>query len=240
MTVAFPETTDPVAPVLANQILEGIKAVEEANKILLASAEVGAGLREIDKELKSYLPSDKNDVSEKNQDVVKAVVRLEKARIAFKKAQLDARNSYRKNVLGEDEENNENDESEVDEDAVKARRNMVMKAVGLLKSYGETNNLTEVVKWAETVSVPQVGRQGSSTVGQRKPRAYVTVGEKTHDSFGEAAKALTAILSTDTNKVEVTSNDLVSAWDEAGTDTFEFQGNSIRVAEKEKKAKVAA
>lgn len=231
---AVPETTDPVAGMLVSKILEGIASVVEANKTLLAADEGAAGVREIDKALKDFIPSETNDVSEKDEEVVKAVKQLESARKAFKTAQEKARNAYRVNILHEEEV--EEKESDVDSDAVKAQRKLVMEAVTLLKSYAELNKLPELVKWSNALSVPQVGRQGSSSVGQRKPRAYVTVDDNTHNSFGEAAKALSTLLSTDDNKVEVTSNDLVVAWDEASTDSFDFQGHTVRVAEKEKKA----
>ncbi len=230
----FPQTTDPVAGMLAQQVTDGINAIVEANKVLLAESESGTGLREIDKELKSFVKTDDNDLSDKNQDIVKAVASLEKARVAFKNAQEKARNLYRTEILGEDEV--KESENEIDVESVKAKRKLVMEAVTLLKSYAEGNNLPDVVAWSNSIEVPQVGRQGSSTVGQKKPRAYVTVGETTHNSFGEAAKALTTLLSTDDNKVTVTPGDLVSAWDAAGADKFEYQGHSVQVTQKEKKA----
>ncbi len=111
-----------------------------------------------------------------------------------------------------------------------------MEAVTLLKSYAENNGLSEVVAWANTLAVPQVGRAGTSTVGQKKPRAYVSVGDKTFESFGEAAKHLSVVLSSDDNKVEVTSPDLVTAWVEAGEkETFDYQGVSVKVTPKETK-----
>lgn len=234
----FPQTTNPVAAMLGEQITSGIAAIEEANTVLLAEHDGETGVREIDKELKNYVPSDSNDVADKDQELVKAAAQVEKAKAQFKKAQEAARNLYRTKVLGEEAVSET--ETEVDVDAVKAQRKLVMEAVTLLKSFAEGNKLPDVAKWANDLSIPQVGRQGSSSVGQKKPRAYVTVDDKTHESFGEAAKALTAILSTDENKVEVTSGDLVSAWDEAGeADTFDYQGHTVKVAKKESARKAA-
>jgi negative regulator of replication initiation len=240
MSTAFPSVADPVANMLGEQVVNGIAAIVEANETLLASEDSSTGVREIDKALKDYIPSETNDVSEKDKDIVKAVAALEKARKAFKSAQENARNLYRVNVLHEDEVT----ESDVDEDAlkeqVKAKRKMVMEAITLLGSYAEGNGLTEVLNWTKNLSVPQVGRQGASTVGQKKPRAYVSVNDKTFESFGEAAKAVTTLLSTDDNKVEVSSPDLVSAWVEAGEkDSFDYQGLTIKVTPKESKAKAA-
>jgi hypothetical protein len=222
-----PNSTDPLISTLGAQIVSGIEAIIEANKTLLAD-ESGTGVREIDKALKEYKGDDK--------EIAKAVADQEKARESFKKAQEKARNLFRTKVLGEDEQ----EESDVDKEVVQKQRKLTMEAVNLVKQYAEQNNQPEVVKWAETLSIPQVGRQGTSTVGGRKPRAYVTVNGTTHNSFGEAAKAASVLLSTEDAKVEVTSPDLVSAWDEAKKDEFEFQGLKVKVAEKEKKAAAAA
>lgn len=234
---AAPQVSDPVAVMLIEQVQNGIKAIEEANEVLLADESSETGVREIDKNLKTFVPSDDNDVSEKDQEIVKAVAKMVKAQEAFKAAQTAARNLYRTKVLGVDEVN---EAADADQDSlketVKAKRKLVMEAVTLLTSYADTNGLADVSSWAKTLSVPQVGRQGSSTVGQKKPRAYVSVGDKTFESFGEAAKHVSTVLSTDDNKVEVTSPDLVSAWVEAGeTETFDFQGLNLKVTPKETK-----
>lgn len=235
---SFPSVADPVATMLGQQIEEGIAAINEANDVLLADESAETGVREIDKALKEFISSDTNDVSEKDTEIVKAVAKMVKAQEAYKAAQTAARNLYRTKVLGVDEVN-EAAEADTDslKETVKAKRKLVMEAVTLLTGYAEMNNLGDVASWAKTLSVPQVGRQGSSTVGQKKPRAYVSVGDKTFDSFGEAAKHVSTTLSTEDNKVEVTSPDLVTAWVEAGeTETFTFQGLSLRVTPKEKKA----
>lgn len=225
---AFPQVADPVASMLGTQIEEGIAAIVTANETLLASEDAGTGVREIDKALKDYKGED--------EELKKAVEQLEKARASLKKIQEKARNLYRVNVLKEDEVT----ESDVDEDALKettkAKRKLVMEAVTLLKSYADSNGLSEVSSWADSLAIPQVGRQGASTVGAKKPRAYVTVNGTTHDSFGEAAKAVSTLLSSDDNKVEVSSPDLVNAWVEAGEgETFTFNGLEVKVTPKETK-----
>lgn len=237
--MSFPSNVaDPVATMLGQQITEGIEKIVAANEVLLANESSETGVREIDKALKDFVKTDDNDLSDKDQDIVKAVAAMAKAQAAFKKAQGEARNLYRTNVLGV-EEVSESDEN-VDVEALKETRKVVMQAVTLLNSYSENNNLSDVLEWAKTLEIPQVGRQGSSTVGQKKPRARVSVGDKTFESFGEAAKALSVILSSDDNKVEVTSPDLVTAWVDAGEkEEFTYQGQTLRVTPKETKKAAA-
>jgi hypothetical protein len=215
---------NPVVTMLMDQVAEGFEVILEANAILLES-DSGTGVREIDKILKEYDGDD--------EDIKKAKAAAEKAQKAFKTAQEKARNLVRTNHLHEDEVA----EADVDKDEVKKRRQMVMDAINLTKQFGETNGLKDVVKWCETLSVPQVGRQGSSTVGQKKPRARVTTAGHIHESFGEAAKWLTSALSDDENKVIVNSNDLVNAWVEAGEpEEFTFHDIQVGVQEKSKKS----
>lgn len=217
---------DDITRMLATQIEEGIANIAKANEVLLAEDEAGTGVRDIDKALKEN--------THENENVSKAWEKAEKARAAYKNALEVARNLYRTEVLGEDEVS---ETPEIDKDAVKQVRKMVMEAVGLLKTYATANGKSDVVKWAEGLAIPQVGRQGTSNVGQRKPRAYVSVDGTTHDSFGEAAKALSVLLTTDDNKVTVTSGDLVQAWTDNGDkEEFTYEGHSIKVVEKEKKA----
>lgn len=216
---------DAVTQMLFDQITNGIGEIEEANLVLLAEEESGAGLREIDKALKENTHG--------NEDVSSAFAKAEELREAFKSALNEARNLYRVEVLNEEAAE---DAPEVDKDAVKAKRKMVMEAVNLIKSYATANGKTDIVSWAESLSIPQVGRQGSSVVGQKKPRAYVSVNGTVHDSFGEAAKAASVLLSTEDEKVTVSSGDLVSAWSENGeSDDFEFSGISVHVELKNKK-----
>lgn len=231
----FPQTADPVATMLGDQIQTNVQAIIEANEVLLNQEDSSAGNREIDKKLKELIAEEGKDLPEDaDKDVVKAVAKMVKAKLAYTTALGEARNLYRTNVLHEDAVTET--ESSVDEDAVKEKRKVVMQAVTLLKSYAGQNGLADVEAWANNLAIPQVGRQGSSTVGGKKPRARVTVNGTTHETFGEAAKALTTLLSSDENKVTVTSNDLVAAWSEQGEkETFDFQGQTVRVTPKEKK-----
>lgn len=236
MTTTVPDVEalphDGMTRLLTEQITDGIAELNEANKVLLAS-ESGTGVRDIDKELKNYVKTDDNDVSDKDEEVVKAVAAYEKARKAFKTAQEKARNLYRTNVLNEDAV----EEPDVDKDALQQVRSVVNEAVKMLKIYAEANNKTAFVQWVSTLEIPQVGRQGTSVVGQKKPRAFVTVGDTVTDSFGEAAKLVSAALSTDDNKVTVSAGDLIGAWVEANEpETFTYSGQTLTVREKPKKA----
>ena len=218
---------DDITRMLVTQIDEGIAKINEANAVLLAEEESGTSLRDIDKALKEN--------KHENADVSKAWEKAEKAREAYKKLVTEARNLYRTQVLGEDEVSTSSDD--VDKDAVKEVRKMVMEAVGFLKTYATANGKTDIVKYVDSLAIPQVGRQGVSNVGQKKPRAYVSVDGTVHESFGEAAKALSVLLTEGDNKVTISSGDLVQAWSANGEkDEFEFQGHAIKVTAKEKKA----
>lgn len=213
---------DQITRMLAEQVASGITEIEEANKILLAEAGE-TGDREIDKAFKDEKVEDKPSVDLWNK--------AEKAREQYRKLLTDARNAYRKNVLGEDEK----PDSEVDKDALKEKRKTVMASLGLIGDFAKANGLKDVSEWVTTVNVPQVGRQGSSGVGggTKKPRAYVKFDGNTYDSFGEAAKALSIALSTDDNKVTVSSGDLVQAWSDAGeTEKFTFRDTEFTVTPK--------
>lgn len=220
---------DQITEMLAQQVVAGVEKIEEANKILLAEGGE-TGDREIDKAFKEEKVEDKDAVALWNK--------AEKARETYRKLLTDARNAYRKNVLGEDEK----PDSEVDKDAVKEIRKTVMASLGLIGDFAKANGLTDVQNWVATVSIPQVGRQGSSGVGggTKKPRAYVKFNNNTYDSFGEAAKALSAALSTDDNKVTVTSGDLVQAWSDAGeTEKFTFRDTEFTVTPKNQESAAA-
>lgn len=214
---------DGVTEMLAQKIEDGINQINAANEVLLAD-EAGTGVREIDRALKEGTD---------DEEVNKAFEKAKKAREAFVKAQDAARNLYRTNVLQEDAVS---ETSEVDKDEVKVQRKMVVEAVNLLKTYSTANGKKDVAQWAESLEIPQVGRAGSSTVGQRKPRAYVSVDGETFDSFGPAAKHASELLSTDDEKVTVTTGDLVKAWEQNDetTSDFAWEGLTLRVALKSK------
>ena len=210
---------DAVTQLLFDQINEGIEKINKANETLLAEEEQGAGLREIDKALKEN--------KHENENVSNLFAAAETLREQFKKALDEARNAYRTEVLKEEAKA---PTAEVDKDAVKEQRKITMEAVGLIKSYATANGKSDVVAWADSLSIPQVGRAGSSVVGQKKPRAYVSVNGTRHESFGEAAKAASVLLSNEDNKVTVTSGDLVHAWSENGEkDSFTYQDLDVTV-----------
>lgn len=215
---------DAVTQLLFDQINDGIEKINKANEVLLAEEEAGAGLREIDKALKEN--------KHENENVSTLWKNAEELREQFKKALDEARNAYRTEVLKEEAKA---PTAEVDKDSVKEQRKITMEAVNLIKSYATANGKTDVVAWAEALSIPQVGRQGSSVVGQKKPRAYVSVNGTRHDSFGEAAKAASVLLSSEDNKVTVSSGDLVSAWSENNEATsFDYNGLTVEVELKKK------
>ena len=215
---------DAVTKVLFDQIVEGIEKINKANETLLAEEESGAGLREIDKALK--------EDTHENENVSKAFAKAEAARAKFKAALEEARNLYRTEVLKEEAKP---ESEEVDKDAIKQDRKLVLEAVNLITTYATANGRKDVVQWASTLAVPQVGRQGTSVVGQKKPRAYVSVNGTVHDSFGEAAKAAAVLLSTEDEKKEVTSGDLVAAWSANGEKSeFDFNGLKVKVEMKQK------
>lgn len=219
---------DDITRMLSQQVSDGVAKINAANEVLLAD-ESGTGVREIDKAFKEAKVEDK--------EAVKFWEQAEKARKAYKESLEKARNAYRVNVLGEDEVT----ESEVDKDEVKEVRKLVMEALSLLKTYAQANGKSDIVQWADSLEIPQVGRQGTSSVGQKKPRMRVSVNGTVHESFGEAAKAISAALSTDDEKVTLSSGDIVSAWSAAGEpDTFDFRGLNLSVTPKEKKGDKAA
>jgi hypothetical protein len=212
---------DEVTAMLAKQVVAGIEKIESANEILLAE-DGGTGDRDIDKVFKENKVEDK--------DAVALWAKAEKAREVYRTNLVAARNLYRKNVLGEEEKA----DSEIDKDAVKESRKTVMASLSLIKDFANANGLKDVVTWADSVSVPQVGRQGSSGVsGAKKPRARVSFNGNTYESFGEAAKAVSTVLSTDDNKVDVGSSDLVQAWSDAGeTENFVYSDITFTVTPK--------
>lgn len=216
---------DAVTQLLFDQINSGIEAINKANETLLAEEEQGAGLREIDKALKDGV---------ENETVSALWNKAQELQKSFKEALDAARNAYRTEVLKEEAKA---PTAEVDKEAIKEQRKVVMQSVELLKTYATANGKKDIVSWAEALAIPQVGRQGTSVVGQKKPRAYVSVNGTRHDSFGEAAKAASVLLSTDDNKVTVTSGDLVSAWDAAGEAAeFDYNGLTVGVEMKQKAA----
>ena len=210
----------PVVDMLAEQINDGIAKINAANEILLAD-EGATGVREIDKALKE---------GTENESVNSAWAEAESLRESYRNALENARNLYRTEVLGEDAQEATDD---VDKDEVRTIRKMVMESINLTQTFAESNNLTEVTKWIASLEVPQVGRNASSSVGQRKVRAFVHVDDSTFDTFGDAAKFISA-----EDDVKVTPADLTNAYLALGTEDeaeFEFNGRTVRVVPKAKK-----
>lgn len=220
-------THNPVTQMLADQIENGIKEIEAANDILLAADEAGTGVREIDKNLKEGTD---------NENVDKAWAKAVKAQESYKKALEDARNLYRTEVLQEEAQA---DSPEIDKDEIKGKRKVVIESLNLVKTFAEANGMSDVLEWANSLEVPQVGRNASSTLGQRKVRAFVHVDGAVFDTFGEAAKHASATLSDEDSKVTVTPGNLQDAWIKSGEQDggeFTFEGLNVKVVLKPKKS----
>lgn len=219
-------TKDPIGKILVGQIQEGIKAINEANTVLLED-ETGTPIRDIDKALKS--------TDTVHPDNIKAFwEKAEEARKVYKENLDNARNLYRTEVLGEEAKE---DNSDVDVASIKETRKVVMDALQFLTTYATQNGKAELVEFANTTAVPQVGRQGSSIVGSKKPRVFVKVvkdeTETVYESFSLAAVALSS------KESKVTASDLAEAWNAAngGTEgTFSFKDAELTVAFKGKKS----
>lgn len=204
---------DPIGKVTLATIQEGLQKIATANETLLESDDGRTKVADIDKALKDKenLPAEIRKLAEK----------VEQMKEDLKKAQAEARNTYRTKVLKE-EAKDDKDESELKEAAQDARK-MVLEAVKFLGAYAEAHKKTDFQKWASTLSVPQVGRQGSSTAGAKKPRVYVKVDDVVHGSFSEAAAAMTS------KKQKVNASELAEAWNTAtgGQEgSFEFSAKN--------------
>lgn len=190
---------DPIGQVTLATITEGLEKIAAANEVLLDSDDGRTKVADIDKALK-----DRDKLPKKLQGLAEKV---EQARKLLKDAQTEARNTYRTEVLKE-EPKDDSDEAEIKEAAQEARK-MVMEAVKFLSVYAEAQKKTEFAEWASRLSVPQVGRQGSSSAGAKKPRVYVKVDDNVHGSFSEAAAAISS------KKQKVTASELAEVWNAA-------------------------
>ena len=232
---------------LCDQIFKGMVEIYEANEKKFA-AESGTGVRDLDKALKENFTQEyktvevkddsgnpvkddegktltkqvpQKDLSDKDQEIVEAVAKMEEARAAFKDAQKAARNLYSVKVLGEEAK----EEVEFDEDALKETRKMVQEAVGLLRTFSNSNGKMEFVRWADSLEIPQIGRKGTSVLGQKKPRAYVHVrvpdSEKfeVKQNFGEAAKLIADTENSGKKKedqITLNAGNLIQHWSDHG------------------------
>lgn len=211
--------TNPVADMLQKTVEAGIAEIEEANKILLAEDESGTSVREIDKILKGGVPKKEGEKPENElpENVLNEFLAALDAKKVYTEHLNNARNAYRTDVLGEDAQ--EVSEDEIDKDAVKEKRQEVIKALDFLKTFAGGNGLPELVKWAEEMEVPQVGRKGTSTVsGVKRPRVYVKVNGQVYESFTDAAKDLS------NKKWKITASELADMWDGNDGSEFEFEG----------------
>jgi hypothetical protein len=226
--------TDPVARMVEKTYLIGTDFINAVNEVLL-NQETGTPVREIDKALKAEADKvSKGENSDLDKNTVKAWADAQKAYETYRAKVDEARNAYRKNVLGEEEKAT----AEVsDEDKERARdyRKAVNDAVSFLTTIASANKQTDLVEWAKSLEIPQVGRQGSSSVGTKKPRVFVFIddSETPEDSLTNAAKKIS------TKDQKVTASDLAAAWDSAIGDTegsFQAFGHTLRVQAKPKKS----
>lgn len=200
-TLEVPEwaLTNPVFAAILPDAVAGINEINAANVVLLGESK-GTGDREIDKILKD----EKNEVP---AEVSKAWKKAEEAKALYKEFVSKARNAYRTEVLNEEEQ----DTSEVDKDALKETRGQIQNNITLLKGFAESNGNVEAAKWLLSVEIPMVGRKGSSTAeGVKRHRVFVTdndTGTK-YDSFTQAANE------TSTKTQRVAPQDLSGLWDE--------------------------
>jgi hypothetical protein len=224
--------TLPLPRMIEEQVLKGIDAISEINKVLLAE-ESGTPVRDLDKELKAEAEKvAKGETSDLPVEVLSDWTEAQDAYKVYREKVEAARNSLRK-AKGEEETSGEVT-PEQKEQAQEIRKT-VNDAIKFVIGYAEGNNLTDTVDYFKSLEVPQVGRAGSSTVGSRKPRVFVFVddADTPHESFTEASKKLS------TKEQAVSVSDLVSAWDAVGAEdgaTFEFGGHKVRVVAKPKKS----
>lgn len=228
---------DDITKMLAKQIEDGIAKIDAANDVLLAN-ESGTSVRDIDKALKAeaekaekFSKTGEGENSELPSETLEKFAEAQAAYEVYRAAIDVVRNSYRTLVL------NESEQASVPEnlkDETVEVRKLVMDALGFLKTYATGNGKTDIVEWANGLAIPQVGRKGTSNVGQKKPRVRVKIGDTVYESFGEAAKFLSGALSDENNKVTVTPGELAEAWNEQ--ETFDFKGHTLVVTLKNPKA----
>lgn len=206
MTVTF----DNIAEMMNKQIEAGIAAINAGNEVLLAD-ESGTSVRDIDKILKAEAAKETSELPKAIQDFWN---KAEKARAAYKASVDAARNAYRTEVLGEEAKTESDD---VDKDVLKEQRSVVMNAITFLRSYAQQSGQADLLAYVDGIQVPQIGRQGSSSVGLKKPRVFVTIGDTQYESFTKAALALS------TKETKVTAGELATVWNDAGGNEGEFK-----------------
>lgn len=209
-----PKSPDDLTKKLVEQVATAYKEITEANEAVAQDS--GTGDSEVSRQLKSYTGDD--------QEIIAASKKATEARAALKSLNDTVRNLYRTKVLNEDPQNSAT-LSDEDESRLRNDRKLAMSSLTLLQQYAERRQYDDVAKWANSLAFPQVGSKGTSTVGQKKPRAYVKVDGTSHGSFGPAAKSL-----------NVSVSDLVSAYTDADeAEIFTFNDHKIEVIPKPKK-----
>lgn len=223
---------DQLTSALAANIESGIKQITEGNLILLAE-ESGTKVNDIDKVLKAEAAKDESELPE---TIVKSYAEAQAYYKSYRESLEAARNLYRTDVLHEEPKAAATEDDATLKANLQEVRKVVMDAIGFVKSYSHGNGKTDIFNWATNLQIPQVGRQGTSSVGVKKPRVFVSIGEgeakKVYGSFGEVA----AFLSDKDNKV--VAGDVANAWNEQGAKdgAFTFKDVAMTVTFKPKKS----
>jgi len=209
-TVQMPKM-DQGAEMIYTQIKNVIDEIKSYNDVALAD-EKGTPVREIDKILKAEAKKvEDGENSDLSKEILKAYADAQKAYDTYKKKVEVARNTYRTEVLGEEEQTSSTDEFDVD--SLKEKQKVAKQGLEFLILHAKMNGNAELASFAESIEVPNVGRQGSSTVGgpgTRRPRVFVTVDGVQYDNFTKAAAAITS------KENKIVAGDLTNAWVEAG------------------------
>jgi hypothetical protein len=229
MTVELTQT-DPVARMIEEQVLKGIEAINAVNEVLLAE-DSGTPVREIDKALKAETEKDSSDLP---KEVLKNYTDAQAAYAKYRDLVEKSRNAYREQVLHEDAKN-VSEVSDADKEQARDVYKTVLEAVKFVKSYAQGNGKKDVLAWAESLQVPQVGRAGTASVGAKKPRVFVFIdgADTPKGSLTEASQALS------TKDAKVTVSDLTEAWNKSNggeEGEFTFGEHTLRIQNKPKKS----
>lgn len=205
--------TNPVFAAILPDAVAGINEINEANVVLLGESK-GTGDREIDKILK-------NEDNEVPKETAAFWKKAQEAQKLYKEFVAKARNSYRTEVLGEEEQKN----SDVDKDALKETRTQIQNNLALLKGFAESNGNKVAADWLASVEIPMVGRKGSSTTeGVKRHRVFVTDNDSgvKYDSFTQAANE------TSTKTQRVAPQDLSGLWDEVDGSEISIEVDGVK------------
>lgn len=201
---------------LAAEVMKAIEAVnayneehsDDSNK--LSQGDVHKMIRQIAKG--EFKPAEGQ--AEPDAELVKAAKAFVKAEEAFNNVAKETRKTFKKTVLNEE---GGEEETSADEAQIREIRRVGYSTLSLLVDMSKVLGLNDVHDYFRRLGFPQVLREGVSMVGVSKPRAQVRIGKDVYDNFSPAAKALSEQLSTEDTKVEIDANELIIAWQDAGS-----------------------